>query len=117
MVTQIVVMGGKSYGSGTYQISSTEVLDVDTMTWGIGPPLPFEVFGNKGVESVSGSYLGFSSGGNTVHSTQQSTKHSKIYGLKNTSENMYIWEEVQSMTKARYIHSIVNAPSSLLPNC
>ena len=102
-------MGGVGYGSS---IDSTEILNVNTMTWGMGPSLPFEVHGNRGVVSVSGTYLGFSTGG-----YGQGLAHSKIYGLKKTIENEYIWEEVHSMTTGRYFHSIVNAPSSMLPNC
>ena len=91
--------------------SSTEMLDVDTMTWGIGPNLPFPNWGMKGVGSVSGSYLGFFTGG---HGNAYSNK---IYGLKKTGGNVYAWEEVHSMTTARSMHSVVNAPKPLLPNC
>ena len=105
-------MGGTGNGQSSGRLSSTEVLDVDTMTWAIGPPLPVAVYKNRGVESVSGAYLGFSTGGLGDGQAQ-----SKIYGLKKTSDNVYIWEEVHSMIKGRYDHSIVNAPKSLLPNC
>ena len=101
-------MGG--YGSG--QLSSTEVLDVNTMTWRVGPPLPISVESNRGVPSVEGNYLGFSTGG-----YGNGQRHSKIYGLKETSKDVYTWEEVQSMTTARSYHSVVNAPKTLLPNC
>ena len=108
MVTQIVVMGGRNR-NGDY-LSSTEILDVNSMTWRTGPSLPISVRYNRGVQSVSGTYLGFSTGG-----TWPVVR--KIFGLKKTSENGLEWEEVHGMTTARYDHSVVNVPKSLLPNC
>ena len=96
-------MGGTTSSS----LNSTEMLDVNTMKWAIGPPLPFAAGRNRGVESVSDPYLGFLTGGG----------QKKMYGLKKTIDNMYTWEEVNGMKTARTGHSIVNAPSSLLPNC
>jgi len=107
VITKIVVMGGNGR-DGVY-LSSTEILDVNSMTWGTGPALPRSDIYNKGVQSESGTYLGFSIGGVRIKN--------KIYGLKKTSENGYTWEEVHSMTTDRYLHSAVNAPKSLLPNC
>ena len=101
-------------GSGGPWLSSTEILDVNTMTWSIGPPLPVSVNAIRGVESVSGTYLGFATGGYLAH---QSREQSKIYGIKKTNEKVYTWEEVHGMTTGRYVHSVVNAPNSLLPNC
>ena len=111
MITQIVVMGG--YGSGgSGSQTSTEILDVDTMTWGTGPTLPTTIYFNKGVKSEVGPYLGFSTGGVGRPSTTN-----KIYGLTRTSRNGFKWETVHSMTTARRSHSVVNAPKSFLPNC
>ena len=92
-----MVMGGH----GSERLSSTEVLDVNTMTWRVGPPLPISVESNRGVQSVAGTYLGFSTGG-----YGNGQRHSKIYGLKKTSEDVYTWEEVHSMTAARQWHSV-----------
>ena len=108
MITEIVVMGG--YGSG--YLSSTEILDVNSMTWRTGPSFPISVYGNKGVQSEVGPYLGFSTGG-----IGNSQYQRKIYGLKKTNGNSFKWEEVHGMTTGRYYHSVVNAPKSLLPNC
>ena len=101
-------MGGEG-SSG--RLSSTEILDVKTMTWSNGPNLPISVTKNRGVESFTDTYLGFSTGGYTGQ------VQNKIYGLKRTSGNTYRWVQVQSMATARYFHSVVNAPTSLLPNC
>ena len=114
VITQIVVMGGQNYGSnGSRSLSSTEILDVNIMTWRVGPLLPISVYGNKGVISLSGTYLGFSTGGRDGNNQFLT----RIYGLKKTSENVYTWDEVHSMTTARQVHSVENAPRSLLPNC
>ena len=104
-------MGGYRHIVGGYsgRISSTEILDVKTMTWSNGPNLPISVYGNRGVESVTDSYLGFSTGG--------TGPQNKIYGLKRTTGNTYSWVQVQSMATGRYYHSVVNAPTTLLPNC
>ena len=122
MITKIVVMGGFCSGVNGYVThSSTEILDVNTMTWGIGPNLPIDVFDHKGVQSVSETYLGFSIGGycSKLRSCKDgySKAQSKIFGLKKTNENVYVWEEVHNMTTARWSHSVVNAPKNLLPNC
>ena len=109
MITGIVVMGG--YG-GSGSGSSTEILDVNSMTWRTGPSLPISVGYNKGVQSEVGPYLGFSIGGFGNDQYQR-----KIFGLKETNGNSFKWEEVYGMTTGRYAHSAVNAPKSLLPNC
>ena len=111
ITTQIVVMGG--HGSGPYSyLSSTEILDVNSMTWRTGPALPISVSGNSGVRSEVRPYLGFSTGGYGNGQQQR-----KVYGLKKTNGNSLKWEEVHGMTTGRSWHSIVNAPKSLLPNC
>ena len=107
-----MVIAGNNPSVRGDRLSSTEVLDVNTMTWGIGQPLPRPDAGNRGMQSGSDTYLGFSTGGNG-----NGRRHSKIYGLIATDENGLEWEEVHSMTTARSYHSAVNAPKSLLPNC
>ena len=103
-------MGGSDEGSSS--LSSTEILDVNSMTWTTGPALPISVYGNKGVQSEGNTYLGFTTGGTTGGQNQR-----KIYGLINTNEDSFRWEGVHSMKTARFQHSVVNAPKSLLPNC
>ena len=85
------------------------------MTWENGPNLPIRVLKNRGVESFTDTYLGFSTGGQT--STSSSYKRKEIYGLKKTAGNTYSWVQVKSMATERYDHSVVNVPTSLLPNC
>ena len=104
-------MGGASSTEG--YLSTAEVLDVNSMTWRTGPSLPISIRYNRGVESVSGTYLGVSTGGTGAQVGVQGN----IHGLKKTSENGLEWEEVHGMTRARYDHSVVNAPKSVLPNC
>ena len=108
MVSNVVVMGG--YESD--RLTSTEILDVATMTWTTGPDLPIPVYDNRGVTSATGPYLGFSTGGNC-----DGRRCREIFGLKETSQNVYTWEEVHSMTTGRTAHHVVNAPKSILPNC
>ena len=114
VITKIVVMGGY----GPPYLSSTEVLDIDSMTWATGPSLPFANYGSGGIESVSGTYLGFSTAGYEQWVNQNGGRYiNKIYGLKKEGENRYSWKEVHNMTYARTMHSVVNAPKTLLPNC
>ena len=80
------------------------------MTWENGPNLPIRVLKNRGVESFTDTYLGFSTGG-------VSPVRNNVYGLKKTSGNTYKWVQVQSMATGREYHSVVNAPTTLLPNC
>ena len=103
-------MGGRG-SSGWF--SSTEILDVKTMTWSNGPNLPITVIRNRGVESFTDTYLGFSTGGTNYYWNG----YNNVYGLKKTSGNTYRWVQVQSMATGRYWHSVVNAPTTLLPNC
>ena len=98
---------------GSKYLSSTEVLDVDTMTWARHAPLPTSGILNRGVASFGGSYLGFSIGGMERYGRSRS----KIYGLKSLGKNMFTWEEVHNMTAGRRYHSAVNAPKNLLTNC
>ena len=63
--------------------------------------------------SVSGTYLGFSTGGYKNNSGYVYYLN-KIYGLKKTSDNGYTWEEVHSMRTVRKQQSVVNARTSLL---
>ena len=107
----MVVVGGDGSPG---RLSSTEILDVKTMTWSNGPNLPISVTGNRGVESFTDTYLGFSTGGTSCCSW---SAQNNIYGLKKTSGNTYSWVQVQSMATGRYYHSVVNAPTTLLPNC
>ena len=79
MISGIVVMGGFDSGA----LSSTEILDVNSMTWRTGPALPISVHLNRGVQSEVGPYLGFSTGG---------AGQRKIFGLKKTNENSFKWE-------------------------
>ena len=76
MITNVVVMGG--YDSA--RLTSTEILDVATMSWTTGPNLPVAVYYNRGVTSETGNYLGFSTGGSIF-----GEKFIKIYGLKETN--------------------------------
>ena len=108
MIAKIVVMGGFGSVAG----SSTEILDVNSMTWRTGPSLPISVRTSRGVQSEVGPYLGFSTGGyGNVQNQRQ------IFGLKKTNGNSFKWEEVHNMTTARVWHTVVNVPKSLLPNC
>ena len=106
-------MGGIfSWGESWGRLSSTEILDVDSMTWRTGPALPISVSDNRGVQSELGPYLGFSTGGYGNSQIQN-----KIYGLKKTPEDNFEWVEVHSMTTGREYHSVVNVPKSLISNC
>ena len=99
-------MGGSDNSA---YLSSTEILYVNSMTWASGPSLPIAVAQNRGVESKGGVYSGFSTGG------YNGQYQSKVYGLRLGLSSS--WEELQSMTTARSIHSVVNAPKSIIPNC
>ena len=59
-VSKVVAVAGSD---GSRTLSSAEMLDVETMQWQNLPGLPFQVYDNKGVESVTRPYLGFSVGG------------------------------------------------------
>ena len=103
----------KVYVFGGYPgpLSSTEVLNVNDLTWSKGPDLPIALSGNDGAESFHDDYLGFSVGG------WGNAKYLKtIFGLQKTAGSER-WIQVQSMTEARQFHTVVNTPSSLLPFC
>ena len=102
----------KVYVFGGYPgpMRSTEVLNVNDLTWSDGPDLPIEVYGNAGVESNDNQYLGFSVGGGN------NGYKDTIYGLQKSGQNQK-WVAFQSMNEAREYASVVNVPSSLLTFC
>ena len=87
-------------GYNSDYLSSTEILNVNSMTWGNGASLPIAVAQNRGVESKGGEYSGFSFGGYSGGSTR-----SEVYGWSKSSHS---WYELHSMTTARRLHSVVN---------
>ena len=106
-VSNVYVFGGEP---GIKQ--STEVLNVNDLTWSDGPDLPIGMSSNAGVESNDNQYLGFSVGGDN------SRKHlfGKIYGLQKSGENLK-WVPYKSMNERRNFASVTNVPSSLLTFC
>ena len=99
------------FGGYPGPMKSTEVLNVNDLTWSDGPDLPIGIADNACVESNDNQYLGFSVGGwnsggykNTIYGLQKSSQHQK-------------WVAFKSMNEARYFASVVNVPSSLLTFC
>ena len=112
LVTKVVAMGGDSPNSSGWKRTATaEMLDIQSMQWQYLPNLPFAVAHNKGVESVTGPYLGFTVGGYSDWSER------RTFGLRQLGYNNYRWEQVNGLTTGRYRHSVVNAPVSLVPSC
>ena len=104
-VSNVYVFGGEP---GTKQ--STEVLNVNDLTWSDGPDLPMGITGNAGAESNDNQYLGFSVGG--YNSGYKNT----IYGLQKSGE-IQKWVAFKSMNEPRDHASVANVPSSLLTFC
>ena len=105
----VVVFGG--YNSGA--LATTELLELTTSEGNFfwGPDLDVPLNGNAGVESVTKDYIGYSFGGygNGYLRT--------IYGLRK-SGNIFEWKEVpKKMDSARYIQTVVQAPTSVASNC
>ena len=91
-------------------MKSTEVLNVNDLTWSDGPDLPMGITGNAGAESNDNQYLGFSVGG--YNSGYKNT----IYGLQKSGE-IQKWVAFKSMNEPRDHASVANVPSSLLTFC
>ena len=118
--TLVVVVGGYA-ASGGYELL-TEVLKISENVWQAGPNLPYGIVENKGVESNSCQYLGFTVGGfgsgalidGAVYHT-----HKSILGLKKIKENDYQWVPAGEMHAPREGHTVVNAwsLSPIVPNC
>ena len=106
-VSSVVAMGGVD-GRGIQ--STAELLNVQTMQWQNLPSLPFYVYGNKGVESVIGPYLGFSVGA-------YADCERRIIDLRKEGDKNYQWEQVNGLSSCRRYHSVVNAPIELVPAC
>ena len=111
-VSNVYVFGGESTSIKSITMKSTEVLNVNDLTWSDGPDLPIGMSSNAGVESNDNQYLGFSVGGDN------SRKHlfGKIYGLQKSGENLK-WVPYKSMNERRNFASVTNVPSSLLTFC
>ena len=99
------------FGGSPGYMRSTEVLNVNDLTWSDGPDLPIGMYGNAGVESNDNQYLGFSVGGEN-----SGVYKNTIYGLQKSSQNQK-WVAFKSMNEARDSTSVVNVPSSLLTFC
>ena len=104
-VVKVVAMGGSD---GRRTLSSAEMLDVESMQWENLPSLPFQVYHNKGAESVIGPYLGFSVGGYGER---------RILGLRKQGDHNYQWEQVNGLSSCRDYHTVVNAPMAMVPSC
>ena len=119
--TKVVAMGGKD--SGQYLRATAEILDVASMQWEDLPDLPLctntvygvlcGVHGNKGVESVTGPYLGFSVGGQS-----NAGNENRIIGLRKNRNGTYFWQELTTqLTTARSHAAVVNVPDAMVPSC
>ena len=117
--TKVVAMGGKD--SGQYLRATAEILDVASMQWEDLPDLPLctnngmfcEVHGNKGVESATGPYLGFSVGGRS-----DAGNENRIIGLRKNRNGTYFWQELTTqLTTTRSYAAVVNVPDLIVPSC
>ena len=105
------------FGGYPGPLKSTEVLNVNDLTWSDGPDLPIGIYGNAGVESNDNQYLGFSVGGSIDNGAQEEDpSKNTIYGLQKSGGNQK-WVEFKSMDEPRNYASVVNVPSSLLTFC
>merc|ERR1712062_51532 len=103
--TKVVAMGGEK---SLKYLSTAEILDVASMQWKDLPDLPVEAYGNKGIESVIGPYLGFSVGGRFYVGIEK-----RIIGLRKNQNGIYYWQEVNNqLTTGREFPAVVNAPDS-----
>ena len=92
--TKVVVMGGSNLGfDKSGRLPTAEILDVTSMQWEDLPNLPFGVTGNKGVESVTGPYLGFSVAGKNRDSKSY---ENRIIGLRKNQNGNYYWQVVNN---------------------
>ena len=107
-IKEIYVIGGSTQQDYS---SSTEVLNVQNLTWSDGPSLPFGMYGLKAVASVQDEYIGFVVGGNTKGGPLNT-----IFGLKKSNKNLS-WIEIGRMNMTRFDHTVVNAPLSLMTSC
>ena len=111
-VSKVYVFGGEP---GIKQ--STEVLNVNDLTWSDGPNLPIGMYENAGVESNDNQYLGFSVGGSIDNGAQEEDpSKNTIYGLQKSSQNQK-WVAFKSMNVPRRGASVTNVPTSLLTFC
>jgi len=111
VTTKVVAMGGVH--SGYNWLATAEILDVASMQWQDLPDLPFEVHGNKGIESVIGPDLGFSVAGQS-----NAGYENRIIGLRKNRNGTYFWQELTTqLTSGRYLPAVVNDPDSMVPSC
>ena len=99
------------FGGFLGPMRSTEVLNVNDLTWSNGPDLPIGMYGNAGVESDNNQYLGFSVGGYSSYDYR-----STIYVLQK-SGGIPKWVAFKFLNEAREFPSVVDIPSSLLNFC
>ena len=110
-VTDVVVVCGHSTKE---RQTTTEILNIKSLTWYDGPRLPYLINDLASVESVDGQYLGFAIGG--YSSYQKYQIQDSIFGLQKVN-GILEWVLVRSMDTPRYRHTVINAPLSLVPSC
>ena len=115
VVTHVVVIGGyNNLPPNIGPLSTTEILNVETLTWSNGPSLPSPMTDFGAVESFEVPYLGFVIGGTT------NSNYAPILGLQKINGDIgetLQWDFVRSTDNGRYGHTVVNAPLSMLPSC
>ena len=113
--SKVVAMGGIARRhSGWNSLTTAEILDITTMQWEDLPDLPFVVSGQKGVESITGPYLGFSLAGRKTNGKLRRS----IIGLRKNQNGNYHWEELNDiLTTGRELHAVVNVPDAMAPSC
>ena len=97
-------------------MTSTEVLSLsgssDNWAWSNSQNLPLGLVNQNGaVASRADVYLGFNVGGTSLPAIDDT-----IYGLRQTNQGLQ-WEEVRKLNAGTYYHSVVNAPSNIIPSC
>merc|ERR1711872_772123 len=107
-VSNVYVFGGESTSIKSITMKSTEVLNVNDLTWSDGPNLPIGMYENAGVESNNNQYLGFHVSGSCYNGCKDT-----IHGLQKSGEKLK-WVQYKSMNEPRNHASVINVPSSLL---
>jgi hypothetical protein len=101
----IIVAGG---WNGSYAFSFVEILGIGSNVWQTGPELPFGIWGAQMVEDKNGGVV--LTGGRSSSGINLDTLYQLPYGGQDA-----VWTKMdQKMKKARYMHTAIMVPDSIV---
>ena len=112
-----LLLNNEIFVAGGYQQKSTEIFDLQSQSWRMGPDLPKAIFNSQFIMAQQSSqYVAYLIGGRygTLGLTDNCTTISDIYGLTKDSKN---FEKIGDLNTARYAHAVMVLTEEEIEKC